>query len=255
MENPEQATEILEWLRGAGAELALDDFGTGYSSLAYLERLPFDTIKIDQALVQSSGATTARARARALHRGARSRARQEGRGRRRRDAGGRGLPALDRLRVRARLLLRRSHAGPRRGAGPEDGAQVRAQAPAARLLPHQAEGCARGAAEGAQAGCQAGNRRRGRSVVPGRRHRMEQTATLFPTAPCARARDLQIPRCCRHLRHRRNTGTAVCCYLRETVAVSRLPCIRTATACRLRSPTAVSSPRSYRASRRRRTNR
>jgi len=56
MENPEQATEILEWLRAAGAELAIDDFGTGYSSLAYLQRFPFDTIKIDKALVQSSGA-------------------------------------------------------------------------------------------------------------------------------------------------------------------------------------------------------
>jgi diguanylate cyclase (GGDEF)-like protein len=56
MENPEQATEILEWLRGAGAEISLDDFGMGYSSFAYLERLPFDTIKIDQAIMQSSSA-------------------------------------------------------------------------------------------------------------------------------------------------------------------------------------------------------
>jgi predicted signal transduction protein with EAL and GGDEF domain len=43
-----------------GVRLTLDEFGSGYSSLAYLRRAPFDTIKIDEALVAEATANDSR---------------------------------------------------------------------------------------------------------------------------------------------------------------------------------------------------
>ncbi|MDH3589514.1 MAG: EAL domain-containing protein [Gammaproteobacteria bacterium] len=53
MQEPEQASLVLQTLRELGIKISIDDFGTGQTSLSLLKKLPLNELKIDQSFVRN----------------------------------------------------------------------------------------------------------------------------------------------------------------------------------------------------------
>jgi diguanylate cyclase (GGDEF)-like protein len=49
----EEVINLLNKLRSMGIQLTIDDFGTGYSALSYLQKFPFDQLKIDRSFLMN----------------------------------------------------------------------------------------------------------------------------------------------------------------------------------------------------------
>ncbi len=52
LDDVDGVVDMLFRLKRLGVQISIDDFGTGYSSMSYLDRLPFDTLKIDMSFIR-----------------------------------------------------------------------------------------------------------------------------------------------------------------------------------------------------------
>jgi diguanylate cyclase (GGDEF)-like protein len=52
IDDREEIAELVTQLDRIGVRLSIDDFGTGYSALNYLQRFPFDVLKIDRSFIR-----------------------------------------------------------------------------------------------------------------------------------------------------------------------------------------------------------
>lgn len=53
IENFDKTITLLNKLREYGLEICIDDFGTGYSSMTYLQKIPFNKLKIDKSFIDN----------------------------------------------------------------------------------------------------------------------------------------------------------------------------------------------------------
>ncbi|MBR0898600.1 EAL domain-containing protein [Bradyrhizobium tropiciagri] len=58
IQDSEAVFAALSQLHDLGVRIALDDFGTGYSSLSFLQKFPFDKVKIDRSFVSELASAT-----------------------------------------------------------------------------------------------------------------------------------------------------------------------------------------------------